>query len=351
MSDEKVNKVWRLARTPTQGWPQADDFRWSEETLPEPARNQMLTRTIYLSLDPYQWGRRRQGVEVPGEVCHGRTVSQVMRSRLEGFDEGDLIFNTNGWQSHGLTGDNINVFGYMFPRKLDPSRAPISTAVGVMGMLGLTAYSGLIVQCQPRPGETVVVSAASGGVGQVVAQLGRIYGCRVVAIAGSEEKIRYLNELGVDAAVSHRSDHFAADLAAACPDGCDVYFENVGGQVFDAVLPLLNQRARISLCGLISQYGNQDGLDPREQWRKKGEEVFARQQVQVHDLFVGNYVADYQDTFLDEVSEYVRSGQLSYREDLRSGLKQAPEVFAQMLRGDNFGKTLVGVSPDPTQTG
>ena len=151
--------------------------------------------------------------------------------------------------------------------------------------------------------------------------------------------------------MSHRSDHFAADLAAACPDGCDVYFENVGEQIFDAVLPLLNQRARISLCGLISQYGNQDGLDPREQWRKKGEAVFARQQVQVHDLFVGNYVADYQDTFLDEVSEYVRSGQLSYREDLRSGLKQAPEVFAQMLRGDNFGKTLVGVSPDPTQPG
>jgi NADPH-dependent curcumin reductase CurA len=311
----------------------------------------MLTRTIYLSLDPYQWGRRRQGVEVPGVVCHGRTVSQVLRSRLKGFDEGDLVFNTNGWQSHGLTGEDISVFGYMFPRKLDPSQAPISTAIGVMGMLGLTAYSGLIVQCQPRPGETVVVSAASGGVGQVVAQLGRIYGCRVVAIAGSEEKVRFLNELGVDAAVSHRSDNFAADLAAACPDGCDVYFENVGGQVFDAVLPLLNQHGRISLCGLVSQYGNQDGLDPRDQWRKKGEQVFTRQQVQVHDLFVGNYVADYQETFLDEVGEYVRSGRLTYREDLRPGLEQAPEVFAQMLKGDNFGKTLIGVSQDPTQSG
>jgi NADPH-dependent curcumin reductase CurA len=311
----------------------------------------MLTRTIYLSLDPYQWGRRRQGVEVPGEVCHGRTVSQVLRSRLKGFDEGDLVFNTNGWQSHGLTGEDISVFGYMFPRKLDPSQAPISTAIGVMGMLGLTAYSGLIVQCQPRPGETVVVSAASGGVGQVVAQLGRIYGCRVVAIAGSEEKVRFLNELGVDAAVSHRSDNFAADLAAACPDGCDVYFENVGGQVFDAVLPLLNQHGRISLCGLVSQYGNKDGLDPRDQWRKKGEQVFTRQQVQVHDLFVGNYVADYQETFLDEVGEYVRSGRLTYREDLRPGLEQAPEVFAQMLKGDNFGKTLIGVSQDPTQSG
>jgi NADPH-dependent curcumin reductase CurA len=311
----------------------------------------MLTRTIYLSLDPYQWGRRRQGVEVPGEVCHGRTVSRVLRSRLKGFDEGDLVFNTNGWQSHGLTGEDVSVFGYMFPRKLDPSQAPISTAIGVMGMLGLTAYSGLIVQCQPRPGETVVVSAASGGVGQVVAQLGRIYGCRVVAIAGSEEKVRFLNELGVDAAVSHRSDNFAADLAAACPDGCDVYFENVGGQVFDAVLPLLNQHGRISLCGLVSQYGNQDGLDPRDQWRKKGEQVFTRQQVQVHDLFVGNYVADYQETFLDEVGEYVRSGRLTYREDLRPGLEQAPEVFAQMLKGDNFGKTLIGVSQDPTQSG
>jgi NADPH-dependent curcumin reductase CurA len=311
----------------------------------------MLTRTIYLSLDPYQWGRRRQGVEVPGVVCHGRTVSQVLRSRLKGFDEGDLVFNTNGWQSHGLTGEDISVFGYMFPRKLDPSQAPISTAIGVMGMLGLTAYSGLIVQCQPRPGETVVVSAASGGVGQVVAQLGRIYGCRVVAIAGSEEKVRFLNELGVDAAVSHRSDNFAADLAAACPDGCDVYFENVGGQVFDAVLPLLNQHGRISLCGLVSQYGNQDGLDPRDQWRKKGEQVFTRQQVQVHDLFVGNYVTDYQETFLDEVGEYVRSGRLTYREDLRPGLEQAPEVFAQMLKGDNFGKTLIGVSQDPTQSG
>lgn len=348
MNREQMNKVWRLARTPMEGWPLADDFLYGEEALLEPGPNQMLTQTIYLSLDPYQWGRRRQGVEAPGEVCHGRTVSQVLRSRLDGFNDGDLVFNTNGWQTHGLTGDNISVFGYMFPRKLDPTQAPISTAVSVMGMLGLTAYSGLIVQCQPQPGETVIVSAASGGVGQVVAQLGRIYGCRVIAIAGSEEKIEYLNELGVDAAVSHRSDHFAADLKAACPDGCDVYFENVGGHVFDAVLPLLNRHARISLCGLVSQYGNQDGLDPRDQWRAKGAETFAGNNVQVHDLFVGNYVADYQDQFLEEVSEYVRSGELMYREDLRHGLEQAPEVFAQMLRGDNFGKTLVGVSEDPS---
>ena len=348
MDKQSMNEVWRLARTPTQGWPADGDFKWSEESLPEPAQNQMLTRTIYLSLDPYQWGRRRSGVEVPGDVCHGRTVSQVVRSRLDGFAEGDLVFNTNGWQSHGLTGEGIGVFGYMFPRQIDPSLAPISTAVGVMGMLGLTAYSGLIVQCQPKPGETVVVSAASGGVGQVVVQLGRLYGCRVVAIAGSQEKVEYLQALGVDAAISHRSADFADQLKAACPDGCDVYFENVGGRIFEAVLPLLNPDARISLCGLISQYGNVDGGDPRTQWRAQGEATFSRQRVQVHDLFVGNYVAEYQDQFLSEMGEYVRAGDVQYQEDRSQGLHQAPAAFARMLQGDNFGKTLVVVGDDPT---
>ena len=160
------NELWRLARKPPHGWPELEDFRWCEETVPEPAVNQMLTRTVYLSLDPYQWGRRRGGVEVPGDVCHGRTVSQVIASRLPGYIEGDYVFNTNGWQRYGLSGDTIDVFGYMFPRKIDPDQAPISTAIGVMGMVGLTAYAGLIFQCAPQPGETVVVSAASGGVGE-----------------------------------------------------------------------------------------------------------------------------------------------------------------------------------------
>ena len=197
----------------------------------------------------------------------------------------------------------------------------------------------------------MVVSAASGGVGQVVAQLGRLYGCRVVAIAGSDEKLAYLQTLGVDAAVSHRSENFADELKQACPDGCDIYFENVGGPVFDAVLPLLNPGARISLCGLISQYGNVDGGDPRAQWRERGAQTFERQQVLVHDLFVGNFVADYQDRFLQEMGGYVRSGEVDYLEDKRDGLELAPDVFAQMLRGDNFGKTLMVVSKDPTSEG
>src|SRR6266478_10090288 len=225
-----MHKQWLLARRPPGGLPTDADFKLVEVPLPEPGAHQMLTRTIYLSLDPYQWGRRRSGVEAVEEVCHGRTVSQVVKSNLPEYQEGDFIFNTNGWQEYGLTGAGISVFEYMFPRKLDPAQAPISTAVGIMGMLGLTAYSGMVVQCQPQAGETVVVSAASGGVGQIAGQLAKLRGCRVVGIAGIQEKCRYvIDELDFDTCVSHLSPTFAGDLAAACPAGVDVYFENVGG--------------------------------------------------------------------------------------------------------------------------
>lgn len=309
----------------------------------------MLTETLYLSMDPYQWGRRRSGTEVPGEVCHGRTVSRVLESQLDGYQAGDFVFNTNGWQSHGLTGEGISQFGYMVPRKLDPAQAPLSTAIGIMGMLGLTAYSGLMVQCQPRAGETVVVSAASGGVGQVAAQLAKLSGCRVVGIAGAAQKVQFcLEELGLDACVSHLDDDLSAQLAAACPDGCDVYFENVGGPVFEAVLPVLNKGARITVCGMISQYGNTDGKNAQEVWRAAGQSTFDRQQVVVHPLFVGNFVADYQQRFLDEMGEYVRAGRVFYKEDRWPGLGQAPAAFSAMLAGRNFGKTIVVVRDDPT---
>jgi NADPH-dependent curcumin reductase len=347
----EVNQQWQLARRPPGGMPEREDFRWVETPVPTPAADQMLTRTLYLSLDPYQWGRRRGGVEAIGDVCHGRTVSQVVASRLGGYAEGDYVFNTNGWQRYGLTGSGISVFTYMFPRKLDPSVAPLSLAVGVLGMLGLTAYAGLVVQCRPRRGETVVVSAASGGVGQVVGQIGKLLGCRVVGIAGAAEKCDFVvRELGLDACVSHRSVDLAAALAQACPDGIDVYFENVGGAVFDAVLPLLNAHSRISLCGMISQYANTDGGNPRDAWMARGAEVFERQRVDVHELRVGNYVADYQDAFLHEMAEWLRDGRIKYREDIWEGLEQAPEAFRAMLEGRNFGKTLVRVADDPTRS-
>ena len=344
-----MSRAWRLARTPAEGWPTEGDFALGEEPVPEPGPEQMLTRTIYLSLDPYQWGRRRSGMEAVGDVCHGRTVSQVVESKSAGYAPGDYVFNTNGWQDFGLVGEGIDVFGYMFPRRLDPTVAPISTAVGILGMLGLTAYAGVKVQCQPQPCETVVVSAASGGVGQAAGQIAKIHGCRVVGVAGTPEKCAFLTEqLGFDAAVWRRSADYAAELARACPDGIDIYFENVGGDVYEGVLPLLNRHSRITLCGMISQYGNTDGRDAGEVWRETGASVFRRQEVQVHPLAVRNFVADWQDRFLTEMAGWMADGLVKYREDIRPGLENAPAAFADMLSGGNFGKTLMQVSEDPT---
>ena len=344
-----MHTQWLLARTPAEGLPTAADFRRVEAPIPEPGAGQMLTRTIYLSLDPYQWGRRRSGLEVPGEVCHGRTVSQVVRSNIPAYHEGDCVFNTAGWQEYGLSGEGVSIFGYMFPRKLDPAQAPISTAVGIMGMLGLTAYSGMLVQCAPQAGETVVVSAASGGVGQIAGQLAKIAGCRVVGIAGIQAKCDFATDtLGFDACVSHKNATLPEDLRAACPDGIDAYFENVGGAVFAAVLPLLNSQARISLCGLVSQYGATTGGDPHEAWMALGAPTFARQQVHVHRLHVREFVDEHQARFLAQMGDWIRAGQVKYKEDLWPGLAQAPTAFRAMLEGGNFGKTLVGVGDDPT---
>ena len=354
MSREKrlvnTNQQWLLARTPPGGLPVADDFIWREGPVPDPGPGQLLARTLYLSLDPYQWGRRRRGDEKPGEVCHGRTVSQVLKSNLPDYDEGEFIFNTNGWGSHGLTGEGVSIFTYMFPRKLDPSVAPLSTAVGVLGMLGLTAYSGLVVQCEPRAGETVVVSAASGGVGQVVGQIAKTLGCRVVGVAGRAEKCTFVTgELGFDACVSHLSGDLAGDLRAACPDGIDIYFENVGGKTFEAVLGLLNKGARLTRCGLISQYGDTSGRDPGEAWLETGQPVFERQGCAVFPLAVRDFVDDHQDIFLARMAEWLKDGRVRYREDIRDGLENTPRVFRELLEGGNFGKTLIRVSLDPTQ--
>ena len=345
----EMNSGWRLARQPPAGWPSEGDFAWWEADLPVPDAGQLLSRTLYLSMDPYQWGRRRSGTEQPGDVCHGRTVSEVIASRHADFQEGDLLFNTNGWQRFGLTGEGIDVFGYMFPRRLDPKMVPISTAIGVTGMLGLTAYSGMVVQCQPQSSETVVVSAASGGVGQVAGQLAKIRGCRVVGITSTAEKCAYVNDdLGFDAVVSHTQAEFEDELKKACPDGIDVYFENVGGRVFEAVLPLLNSGSRITLCGMISQYGNTEGGSAMEVWMATGKATFERCNTKVHSLFVGNFVADYQERFFDEMAGWIAAGKVKYREHVWQGLERAPEAFSAMLDGRNFGKTLVSVADDPT---
>jgi hypothetical protein len=295
----------------------------------------MLTRTIYLSLDPYQWGRRINGVEAVGDVCHGRTVSQVVQSNLPDYQEGDFVFNTNGWQEYGLTGDGISVFNYMFPRKIDPAQAPISTAVGVMGMLGLTAYSGMVLQCAPQAGETVVVSAASGAVGSVVGQLAKAWGCRAVGIAGGKAKCDYVvKELGFDACVDYKAGDLLNQLKAACPKGVDANFENVGGEILDTVLRLMNVRGRIAVCGLISDYNAKEPY---------GVKMF--RSILVNRLKVqGMIVFDWQQSYPEAnqaLLELVVAGKLKYRESVVQGIENAPKGLIGLLKGENFGKQLV----------
>jgi NADPH-dependent curcumin reductase CurA len=344
-----MNRYWTLAKRPPPPWPDAGTFELREAPIPSPAEGQALTRTIYVSLDPYQWGYKRRGVEPDGAPCHARTVSQVVESRIPGLSPGDFVFNTNGWAEYGLMGEGVPRPGYMIPRKLDPSNGRISYAVGVLGMLGLTAYAGMILQCDPQAGETAVVSAASGGVGQIAGQLARLRGCRVVGIAGRPEKCAYVTEeLGFDACVSHLSPTLADDLKAACPRGVDVYFENVGGTVFEAVLPLFNPGARMTICGLIAHYGDEEGSDARAELLAKAEPVFRERAVTVQNLFVGDFVEAHHDRFLAEMGPWVAEGKVKYREDVREGLENIPLAFAEMLKGGNFGKMLVRVAPDPT---
>ena len=344
-----MNTYWTFSDMPVGAWPVAQDFVLRHAPIPTPGPGQALTRTIYLSLDPYQWGYRKRGVHKPGAPCHARTVAQVVESRMDGFAAGDLVFDTNGWAQYGLMGDGVDRPSYMIPRKLDPAQGKISHAVGVLGLLGLTAYAGMAVLGDPKPGETAVVSAASGGVGQIAGQLARLRGARVVGIAGTEAKCRFvIDDLGYDACVSHLSPTFPEDLRAACPDGVDVYFENVGGAVFEAVLPLFAPGARMTVCGLIAHYGEGDVADARAALTARGEAVFKARGVTVNDLFVGDFVTTHYDAFLAEVAPLVTSGAVKYREDVRQGLENAPACFAQMLRGDNFGKMLVQVAADPT---
>jgi NADPH-dependent curcumin reductase CurA len=344
-----MNRYWTLAPGPVPAWPGPDTFQLIEAPIPTLAAGQALTRTIYVSLDPYQWGYKRRRVEPAGAPCHARTVAQVVESRMDGLAPGDFVFNTNGWAEYGLMGEGVPRPGYMVPRKLDPAQGKLSHAVGVLGMLGLTAYAGMILMADPKPGESAVVSAASGGVGQIAGQLARLKGARVVGVAGREEKCRFVtDELGFDACVSHLSPTFADDLKAACPAGVDVYFENVGGAVFDAVLPLFNANARMTICGLIAHYGDAEGSDARAALMARGEPTFSARNVTVRDLFVGDWVEGHHDAFLHDMAPWVAQGKVRYLEDIRKGLETIPAAFAELLKGGNFGKMLVRVGDDPT---
>jgi NADPH-dependent curcumin reductase CurA len=325
-----------LLKSRPEGMPSLANFELAQAPVPEPGEGEVLMRNRYLSLDPYMRGRMSAAKSYAkpaqvGEPMVGGTVGEIVTSRHPKYATGDIVLGFGGWQDYALS----NGAGL---RKLDPAVAPISTALGVLGMPGMTAYVGLSEIGQPKPGETVVVAAASGAVGSVVGQIARIRGCRAVGIAGGADKCRFVTgELGFDACLDHRAPDLARQLEAACPKGIDVYFENVGGAVQQAVWPLLNDFARVPVCGLIAQYNLTTPMP--------GPDMFSvlRKRLTLRGFIVSDFAARLGD-FLREAGEWVRSGRLKYREDVTDGLENAPATFLGMLQGKNFGKTLVKIA-------
>jgi NADPH-dependent curcumin reductase CurA len=331
-----------LAARP-HGEPKPSDFRLETVPVPEPGPGEVLLRTQWLSLDPYMRGRMNAAksyakpVEID-EVMTGGTVSKVVRSNHKDFAVGDVVVGYTGWQDYAIS-DGTGL------RKLDPAQAPVSTALGVLGMPGMTAYTGLLNIGRPKPGETVVVAAATGPVGSLVGQIAKIKGCRAVGIAGGPDKCRALiDEFGFDVAIDHRAPDLADKLKAACPNGIDVYFENVGGAVWNAVLPLLNPFARVPVCGLIAHY-NATELPPGPDRTPMLMRAVLSNRLTLRGFIVWDF-GDQLDDFLRDVGGWLREGRVRYREDVIDGLENAPQGLIGLLRGKNFGKLVVRVADD-----
>jgi NADPH-dependent curcumin reductase CurA len=329
-----------LASRPV-GEPKPSDFRLEEFAVPQPGPGELLLRTKWLSLDPYMRGRMSDAPSYAkpvgiGEVMEGGTVCEVAASNNDKFAKGDIVLAHIGWQTHAVSkGAGL--------RKLDPRVAPVSTALGVLGMPGMTAYTGLLEIGQPKEGETVVVSAASGAVGSVVGQIAKIKGARAVGIAGGPDKCRYVvEELGFDSCVDHRAPDFPEQLKAACPKGIDIYFENVGVPVFDAVLPLFNTFARMPVCGVIAQYNMTEYPSMPDRLPMLLRNVLTKR-LNIRGFIVTDFAARFQD-FIRDMPQWIKAGRIKYREDIADGLENAPQTFIGLLKGKNFGKQLVRVA-------
>lgn len=331
-----------LASRPV-GRPKTSDFRFEHAPIPEPGDGQVLLETLTLSLDPYmRWRISAAKSYAPpidiGDLIVGGTVARVKASRHAHWREGDIVLSESGWQRYALS-DGSGL------RRLDPALAPPSTALGVLGMPGITAYTGLLNIGQPKPGETVVVAAASGAVGSVVGQIARIKGARAVGIAGGPEKCAFVkNELGFDAVVDHQAPDFAEKLAQACPDGIDVYFENVSGHVWDAVVPLLNDFARVPVCGLIANYNDDPSASSGPDRLPATMRQILAKSITLRGFIVYEFMAAQQEEFLRQAGQWIQEGKLRWREDVVDGLEQAPEAFIGLLEGRNFGKLVVRVA-------
>ncbi|MGF1909484.1 NADP-dependent oxidoreductase [Vibrio kasasachensis] len=335
---DSVNRRIVLASRPV-GAPTGENFRLENSAMPTPNDGEILLRSVYLSLDPYMRGRMSDAKSYADPVAIdesmvGGTVCQVIESKNPNFDAGEWVLAFTGWQDYGIS-DGEGLI------KMGTNPVHPSYALGVMGMPGFTAYMGLLDIGQPKQGDILVVAAATGAVGSMVGQIGKLKGCHVIGIAGGEEKCRYaIEQLGFDACIDHKAEDFAEQLAAACDNGIDIYYENVGGKVFDAVMPLLNTGARIPLCGLISQY-NATALPegPDRMSMLMAQLLIKRIKMQGFIIF-DDYAHRYGE-FAAEMSKWLTEGKIHYREHLIEGLENAPEAFIGLLEGKNFGKLII----------
>lgn len=335
-----MNRQILLAARPI-GFPKDSDFNLVESAIPTPGDGQILVRSIYLSVDPYMRGRMNDvksyapPVQIGG-VMGGGAVAKVVQSNNPAFNEGDYVEGMFLWQDYAVS-DGQGV------RKIDPALAPISTALGVLGMPGLTAYFGLLEICNPQPGETVVVSGAAGAVGSLVGQIAKIKGCRAVGIAGGDEKVAYLiGELGFDGAFNYKTESdYNKKLSELCSSGVDVYFDNVGGAISDAVLRLINTKARISICGQISQYN----LEKPEMGPRLILTMLLVRQARAEGFLVFQFANRYPEG-LKQMAQWLKEGKLKYKEDVERGIENTPRAFMAMLKGRNLGKQLVKISDE-----
>jgi NADPH-dependent curcumin reductase CurA len=321
-----------LASRPT-GWVTEENFKIVDSPLAKPAEGEILVRNHYLSLDPYMRGRMNDTKSYAAkqeidQVMIGGTVGEVIESKNPKFKAGDTVVGMYGWQQYGCSdGTGVN--------KVDVSRVPMSAYLGVIGMPGVTAWVGLLDICQPKAGETVVVSAASGAVGSAVGQIAKLKGCRAVGIAGGKTKCDYVvNELGLDACVDYKAGRLDEDLKAAAPNGVDCYFENVGGEILDAVLRRTNAFSRIAVCGLISQY------NATETYGVKTFQAILTNRIKVQGFIVSDRLNLWPQA-MGDLAGWVASGKLKFRESVAQGLENAPKAFIGLLKGQNFGKQLV----------
>ena len=338
-----LNRRFVLASRP-EGAPTQENFRLETAPVPRTQDGQVLLRAVYLSLDPYMRGRMSDAPSYAepvklGGLMVGGTVCRVVQSKHPDYQTDDWILAYSGWQDYALSdGKGLN--------KLDPTQMKPSWALGIVGMPGFTAYMGLMDIGQPKPGETVVVAAASGAVGSVVGQVAKLKGCRVVGIAGGAKKCNYVTDkLGFDACLDHHQDDLSGRLKKACPDGIDVYFESVGGKVFDAVLPLLNPRARIPLCGLVAHY-NDTKLPAGPDRLSMLTSTLLRRRIRMQGFIIFDDYGERYGEFVTAMRPWLAENKMYYREDLVDGLENAPRAFIGMLEGSNFGKLVVRVGPD-----